>query len=436
MTATPSARSDSAIHLWMVNQYATKPPSVGETRHYLLARSMRPLGVETTILAAESADNPRLADPSRRVRKETRIESTPDVTIAWLPARRYQGNGLGRIINMAGFAVTLLRRGLSPQRHGLTAPDIIVGSNPQPFASLAGWILSRRHRVPFVFEVRDLWPDSLVGILGVSRRHPLVLLFGAIEKFLYRHSAALVGVLNGVGTHARQRVGTAAPAFTWIPNGVALDTLEQPGPLRPPDEEFRVVYAGTHGPPNCMHTLLEAARELQEHPRPDDPKFRFDLYGDGISKPELVKYAQRHHLSSVRFHDPVPKDQVFGLLTEGDALVVLFRKLDLYRYGVSPNKLFDYLAAARPIVLALDSEHDPVTAAGAGLRANAEDATDVADKLRQLAHTPRDERATMGENGRLFAQKNHDMPVLAARYVDVLKGALGPVDASLTAPEN
>ncbi len=411
------------MRLWFVNQYATKAPGVGETRHHLLARSLRAHAIETTILAAEAAEHERLRG-SRRARRATRIEATPDVTFAWLPSRAYTGNGLGRVVNMALYAGTLLRRGMRPARMGVEVPDVVVASNPQPFASLAGWALARRHRARFVFEVRDLWPESLVGILGVSRRHPLVLLFGAIEKFLYRHSDALIGVLPGVGEHARERVGRRAPRFTWIPNGVALADVGEPARLREPDGEFRMVYAGTHGPPNCLHTLLEAARMLMEKAQDGDPEFRFDLYGDGISKPALQRYATEHQLRSVHFHDPVPKDEVPGLLAGGDALLLLFRRLELYRFGVSPNKLFDYLAAGRPIVLALSAEYDPVGLAGAGVTAPAEDPAGYAAAIRAVARAPIELRRAMAANGRRFAQQHHDMSVLGATYARTLRSVV------------
>ena len=410
-----SARSSGRLHVWMVNQYAVKFPGPGGTRHHFLADGMRQHQIDTTIIAGQpdgGATSGAAGQPAE-----------DDVRFVWVPIRAYSGNGLGRILNMTGFAWRVLRLGWRPQRHRLQRPDVVVGSTPQPFAALAAWAVARRHRVPFVFEVRDLWPDSLVAILGVSRFHPLVVVFGAIEKFLYSHSDRIVGVLDGVAEHARLRVGDKMPPTTWVPNGVLLDALPDVTPVRPPGEEFRVLYTGAHGPPNSLDTLLKAAELLQTDDTSGAPRIRFDLYGEGTSKQELMDEAARRRLRNVHFHSPVPKNEVYQLLADADATVLLLPRLDLWKFGISPNKLFDYLGAARPVILAVDSPGDPVTRASAGVKATAQDPDDLAARIRELAAMPLDERRRMGERGRAYVELNHDMPVLAARYAEVIQQA-------------
>lgn len=395
--------------VWMVNHYAKRFPTSGGTRHHFLARGLARHGMDTTILTAQ----PLPAAP---------VSTAEDaaVTFHHVPARPYRGNGIGRMLNMLGFAWGAVRVGWRPARHGVAPPDIVIGSTPHPFAAVAAWVIARKHHVPFLFEVRDLWPESLVAILHLRRWHPVVVALGLVERFLYSHADGLIGVLQGVGDHARMRVGRRAPEAVWIPNGVALELLPDVHPVRAPADGFRVVYTGAHGPPNSLHTLLEAAAILQRDDTDSTLPIRFDLYGDGVVKGRLVEQARRLRLTNVAFHDPVPKDQVYAILDAADATVLLLPRLYLWRFGISPNKLFDYLAAARPTILAVDAPGDPVTAADAGLRATGEDPADLAAKLRELRDLPLAERRAMGERGRAYAAAHHDMPRLADRLARMI----------------
>jgi glycosyltransferase involved in cell wall biosynthesis len=429
--AGSGASATPDLHLWIINQYASSYPQSGWTRHHFLARFMRPCGIATTIVtdAAIRPGGRRAEGSPAESSTGASVSAGPgpdDPRFLWLPTRPYSGNGVGRMINMLGYAWSALRAGLRPSRNGLPAPDVVIGSSPQPFAALAGWLIARRHRVPFVLEIRDLWPESLVAILGVRRYHPIVLLLGAIEKFLYARSDRIVGVLDGVADHVAMRVGRKAPQTTWIPNGVALDVMPEATPLGEPGAEFHVVYAGAHGPPNSLDTLLRAAEllEAEEAADPDAPAFRFDLYGDGAVKSELTAYAERHGLRSVHFHDPVPKDEVFRILAGADAVVLLLPRLYLWRFGISPNKIVDYLAAGRPVILAVDSPGDPVTRAGAGIKATAQDPADLAAKIRRMAALPIEERRAMGERGRAYVREHHDMPILARRLAEVIRDVI------------
>lgn len=438
--------SSTAVELWLINQYATNYPNAGFTRHHLLARAMYPLGIATTIFAAaNSGPHKQKAASGERI-PPIRLETTLDTRFAWLPARDYTGNGLGRIINMVGFGVTVVRRGWSPGQHGLPTPDAVIGSDPQPFATFAGWVLARRHRVPFILEVRDIWPESLVDILGVPRYHPLVMLFDQMEKFLYRHSTAIVGILPGVGDHVRERVGRRTPPFLWVPNGAAIDpvdeapsgaanadrgahadadTSQEPGetpntvsdvavgqdPAPSTPHEFTIVYAGAHGPPNSMETIVEAAR-LLETSSDTSTRFRFDFYGSGVSKEALMAEVRSHGMRSVHFHDSVPKSEVVDLVRKADASIINFHRLNLYRFGVSPNKVFDYLAAGRPVIIGLEAPHNPIELGNAGVLARPDDPQDMVRAIRSLAAMSPAERDELGRNGQRYVRgkPRHDRP--------------------------
>lgn len=402
------------LRLWVINQYAAQFPGPGLTRHHFLAGAMRQQDVTTTIVA----DKPELRGDADR---SPRVEDAEGTRFVWLRTPAYQGNGLRRVVNMFDFVRGAIRWGWRRREDG---PDVVLGSSPQLFAALAGWILAKRHRVPFVLEVRDLWPESFVAILGLPRRHPLVIVLGVIEKFLYRRSDRIVGVLSGVGDYVRMRVGDRGAPVTWIPNGVPLATWPPATPVPDDGDEFRVVYAGSHGPPNGMMTLLQAAEWLQQHPDPASRPIRFDLYGGGVQKQQLIAYAGKHSLDAVHFHDPVPRTAVIDILAGADALTAVLPSLYLYRFGTSLNKMFDYLAAGRPIVMATDEPDNIVDRSRAGVTASTGSPEEFARALRRVAGMTADERQQMGDAGVAYVREHHDMAVLGATLADVLRQAV------------
>ncbi|MBK5283685.1 MAG: glycosyltransferase family 4 protein [Nitrospiraceae bacterium] len=407
--------SDS-VHLWIVNQYAIKANQAGGTRHHTFAHYMKDAGIETTIIAADSRHDGDDLEATK-VARPLRVENLGDARFLWLRKKSYNGNGVGRVISMLNFSMKVVYRCWSPERNDVPRPDVIIGSSPHLFAALAGWILAKRHRVPFVLEVRDLWPKSLESLLGLNRHHPLIMLMGAIEIFLYRRSSLIIGLLPGMSVHVSLRAGASAADVVWIPNGVDLHSHPDAAPIRD-SHDFTLIYTGAHGVPNSLHTVLDAARLLQESGErtPHGGSFRFEFFGEGICKSDLMAYARLHDLRHVTFHAAVPKSEVFGILSKADGLLLPGLSTTLYEYGISPNKLFDYFAVGRPVLFGLSLPHNPVSEASAGLTVLPESPKALMETIKTLSRMSLSDRQIMGENGRAFVEQNHDSKRLAARY--------------------
>ena len=195
-----------------------------------------------------------------------------------------------------------------------------------------------------------------------------------------------------------------------------MEELGQPT-RRVEDGPLVVTYAGAHGPVNALDTVLDTAAALG---RTQPGRWEFRLIGDGVEKLRLESRAASEGIASIRFLDPVPKSEIYALLDEADIFVLPLTRGELFRHGVSPNKLFDYMATGRPIVYAVDSSNDPVTECGAGIRVPPEDPSAMADALKQLQALAADERFAMGMRGRRYAADNHDLHALAARLEKVL----------------
>lgn len=411
-------KADKSLSVWMINQYALAPDQAGGTRHYNLAYYLQEQDVEVTILASSldysSQREQRLSDGQQSLSQHEQ-----GVKYVWLQTPPYQGNGAGRVKNMLAFLQAVTRWQPEP---GTPHPDVIIGSSPHLFSGLAAYLLARRYRVPFVLEIRDIWPKSMTELLGVSPQHPFILTLSALEKFLYQRADLIVGVLQGVGRHASRVAGHSVP-FLWLPNGVNLK--HYPAEITEPQSNigtFSVMYTGAHGVPNSLDTALEAARLLQDG---GQDHIQFTFVGDGVSKAGMMAWTQQHQLRNVQFADPVPKQEIPYILAQADALLLLQRDVTLYRDGISPNKLFDYFAAAKPVLIALNSPFNAVADAQAGLTIPPEDPQALADALVQLSQTPEAERRAMGARGRAYVQEHHDMRGLAHRLGNALWALAG-----------
>ena len=398
--------------VWILNHYAQVPGGAGGTRHYNLARHLLSYGWKSSIIAASvelNTGTQRLAANEMK-----RITDFDGVTFLWVRTPRYKGNSGGRIKNMLVYSIRVLFNSVVD---GLDRPDVIVGSSVHPFAAWSGAILARRFKVQFIFEVRDLWPQTLID-MGRLRPDGLVTkLLQMLEKWLY-HRAARIIVLLPKASDYIVPLGVAANKIVWIPNGVDLTSYHETHIL-PAHAKFTLMYFGAHGQANGLDCLLKAMFELKKLPQGDRVHLR--IIGDGPLKPALQNLARDLELNNVEFEEPVPKQQIPALAAEADGFVISVPDLpQLYRYGISPNKLFDYFAAAKPIIIASSATNNPVEEAGAGITVPPGDPVALAKAIAELVALPTHQRAAMGREGRAYVEKHHDYSILAAKFSAVL----------------
>lgn len=406
--------------VWIVNHYAQAPSGPGGTRHHSLARHLQLHGWQTLLLSGSCEHNTgrQRLHPSER----QRLECCEGVDVLWLRvAGEPSSGGWRRFATMLSFAITLLR----PSRtRGLPRPDVVIGSTVHPFAALAACLLARRHRVPFVFEVRDLWPLTLVAMGAIRAGGPVDRGLAWLERWL-AHRAARIFVLMPGGIAYYQALGIPSSRLLWLPNGAELPATP-PAALRVQPHPFQLLYCGAHGPANALETVLDAMADLQGRGvGPDQLILR--LIGEGSSKAALQQRAQTLGLSAVRFEPAVPKQALAALSAEADAFVVAMQPLpELYRYGISFNKLFDYFLAGRPVVSASCAAHDPVLGADAGLLVPAGDSCALADAIDRLRQLPHEDRQRLGANGRAYLEAHHAYPLLAQRLARALDALVTP----------
>lgn len=303
---------------------------------------------------------------------------------------------------------------------GVREADVVVATSPQFLCAVGGWVLSRILGVPYVLEIRDLWPQSIVEVGALSARHPLVLGLEQVERFLYREADLLVSVTDSF-CEVWRRQGIDPAKMRVVKNGVDLRLFEP----RPRDEEqraslglqgkFIVSYIGTHGMAQRLDTLLDAAALLQ-----DDPEIHVLLVGEGAERERLVARAWAQRLTNVTLLGQQPREAIPGLVAASDLVAVLLRRAELFE-KVIPSKMFEIMGSARPMVLGVRGEAEALLRdAGAGWVVPPEDPAALADAIRRAKADP-DECRRRGEAGRAYVIEHYDRDVLARRYLDELQ---------------
>ena len=344
-------------------------------------------------------------------------------TVRTLP---YSSNGVARVGNWVSFAVTSFVRGVRAR-----PLDLVYGSSPHLIAAASAWAISKVRRVPFMLEIRDVWPQVLVD-MGTLREQSLVFrALSALELFLSRRAAHVVYMAEGVAEHLRG-LGVPDERMTFIPNGADADDFRPSADREVLRERYGfsevvAIYAGAHGPANDLDLLLDAAKVFGS-----GGGVNVVFVGDGVEKERLCRRAEAERITNVRFLDPVPKNEIPDLLAAADIGVHCLADVELFRRGVSPNKLFDYMAAGLPVITNTPGVcSDFVNASGGG---RAVEPTGIGLALSELAELCHDDRAELGHRGRTYLEATRSRTAMAERLQGVLD-SLSPLAAINTTQE-
>ena len=407
------------MRLLLVNHYAGSLRHGMEFRPFYLAREWRRLGHAVLVVAASES---HLRSVAPRVQGAGTHEQIDGVDYLWLRTPAYRGNGVGRVLNIAVFCLRLAARAGRLARE--FRPDVVIASSTYPMDIWPARRIARIAGARLVHEVHDLWPLSPVELGGLSPRHPFIRVCQAAEDTACRDADVVVSMLPRVHEHLRAR-GLDLRKLHIVPNGVLVDEWSEPA--APLDAALAahidaaraegrtvVVYAGAHGIANALDSLLDAAALLRDEP------FAFVLVGDGAERTRLAARVAAEGLARVRLFEPIAKGQIPSLLARADIAYVGLQRVPIFRFGIAPNKLMDYMMSGCAVLCAIEAGNDPVSDAGCGITVQPESAPAIADGLRRLAALAPAERAAMGARGRDYVRRHHDWPVLARRFVEAV----------------
>lgn len=402
-------------NLWILNHYAVGPRSSGGTRHYDLARELTAHNWDVTIFAS-SFEHQSRKDPHLQPKERRREECINGVRFVWVKTPPYYQNDLRRAWNMVVYAARTIRYGSRQQR-----PDVVIGSSVHPLAACAGCALAKRNQCPFVFEVRDLWPQTIVDMGRYQDSHPIVQSLRRVERFLYRQARKIIVLLPKAADYITNRYGVDQEKILWLPNGV--DLTRYSSQKLPLDDRLEglfaglsgkriIAYTGAHGQANSLDAIVGAAEILQHQ---GERKLHFLLVGDGPEKPRLQRLAGEKNLLNLTFLDPVPKEFVPAILERVDAGLLPLEDSPVFRWGISPNKLFDYMAAALPVFLLCKlAPANPVELSGGGMVLPSGDPQTLANVLLEVTIHPESLRR-MGQKARTYVEKEHAISILGRR---------------------
>jgi glycosyltransferase involved in cell wall biosynthesis len=392
--------------LILINHYASIPRWPGPTRNFDFAASLVNRGWQVQLLSC------RFNHYLRGYLKEPPAKEA-GVCLKWVWSTPYQGNSILRELNILIFSFTSFWRGL------FLSAGAVVTVTPPLESAFCGWLLARVKRVPFVLDVEDLWPDSIIG-MGFQNKFVIGWL-RFLERFLYRHADHILAVAAEMEEYLI-RHGVPASKITMIPLGANLPaeiSNQKRNEIRArygwSATEVVAVYVGAHGPANALETLLKAAQVL-----PEESPLKIVLFGDGSDKPRLCKLLSALKLSNICIEDPVAPEKVPEILQAADIGIASLKNTDVFK-TVRPNKLYEYMAVGLPVVCCIAGEAGRlVEEAGSGIQVRPEDYTDLAKVLQKLT-ADGSYRRELGANGCHYVRAFGDRVQLAARMGEVLE---------------
>jgi len=408
----------SSKNIWILNHYAISPDMPGGTRHYDIAKELVKRGFNVTIFASgfDHVTKKYLKVSSKELFRE---ETYDGVRFVWLNTFPYTKNDWRRIVNMISYAFRVFKASKKFEK-----PDAIIGSSMHFFAPLAGWWLAKRYKARFIFEIRDLWPRTAIDMGALKENSLIAKLLYSWERFMCEKAEKIIVLMPNIEYFSK--IGISREKIIWIPNGVDMERFETDIPIdenlevfkvfKKYQDKFKVIYAGAHGPANGLELVIETAELLKNF-----EDVQFILIGDGVEKEKLIKLAKEKKLTNVTFLPPVPKKFIPTVLKKGDLLFFCLRSMDVYKYGISLNKLFDYLASGKPIIMAGDASNKIIEEAGAGIIVPPGNPELLADGILNIKNLPVEERSRMGLNGREYVEKYYDIKKLAEKLVEELR---------------
>lgn len=405
-----------------VSQYF--PPEMGApaARASELAAHWAQAGHEVSVLTGFPNHPTGVVPPEwrPRLRRLTYHENIGrvDVFRTWLwplPNRKAHE----RMRNYASFCLSAALRGMAIPR-----PDVVIASSPQLLVGLSGWWIAFTRQIPFVFEVRDLWPESLSAV-GVGDENSLLHhTLGKVAKFLYQRSDRIVVVTPAFKEHLVRLWRVPAEKIAVVENGVETG-LFAPAPAAAnqalrgelgAEGKFLICYIGTMGMAHGLETLLDAAAQLQRQ----ESNAQFLLVGEGAEKARIKALAQSRGLANVCFLNQQPREKIPAFISASDACLVLLKKTDVFK-TVIPTKMLEFMSCARPVILGVDGQaRQIVEAAGAGLVIEPENAEGLANAINQLAAN-RELGAVLGQKGREYILQHFSRGKTAEKYIGVLQ---------------
>lgn len=406
------------MNIIIIDHYAGSPFLGMEFRPYYLGKEWVKMGHQVTIIGASFSH-------LRKVQPILGEETIEGIKYIWIKTNKYSGNGVGRLISMLIFVTKLYFKAKRLAKK--INPDVVIASSTYPLDIYPARKISKLvkdKKSKLIYEVHDLWPLSPMELGGYTPKHPFIKVMQAAEDYAFKNVDAVVSILPKAFPHMSDH-GLSKEKFFYIPNGIVVEDWINPFPLDLKHHEliqnlhlqnkFIVGYAGAHGTANSLQAIIDAVARIEIN------NVALVLVGTGQEKNDLIKYVKEKEIKNVYFIAPINKLMIPSLLKEMDVLYVGLQKQSLFRFGISPNKIFDYMMASKPIIQAIEAENNLVRDADCGIDVEPECVDEIANAILEIQALSEEDRRRMGENGYNFVLKNHTYDILGKRFINIMK---------------
>ncbi|MAZ47788.1 MAG: hypothetical protein CME65_04455 [Halobacteriovoraceae bacterium] len=391
--------------IWIISHFAGSPAHGMVYRPYYLGKNFSQLN-ETTRIFASSFSHVRNLNPN--VEGFFSEELIDGIIYTWIRnIKYYPSNKILRFSSLALFCISLLILPIWK----FEKPKVIVVSSPSIFPIFNGWLWSKIFRCKLIFEVRDLWPESLIQLGNIKRTHPVVILIKLMERFAYKVCDICIAVMPTAHDYFSAE-GLNLKKLNIIPNGTEDSELISSELSIELPEGFIVGFAGAVGNANNLDLMIDTAKQIE------DNSVQFVIVGHGEEKSRLKEKARILNLKNIHFYDSIPKSEIPALLNQFDLCFISLKYTQLFDYGVSPNKLFDYMLARKPIVYCINSGNSPVLDARCGVEVRENSPKLVSKAILNLKNEGIDKLRELGNNGYDYVIKFHSYDSLSRDYLE------------------
>ena len=398
-------------NIWIINQYCGSIFHGMNFRSWYFAKELKKKGHCPHIISASFS---HLLFKFPATNGKFTFENVEDIPFTWVKVAKYSGSqSIGRVLVMIQFMINLI---FLPKKK-LQKPDVIIVSSLSPLPIVSAYFWSKKYKAKLLFEVRDIWPLSLIEIGGFSKLNPLVLFFGWFEKFAYKRADKVISVLPNAKPHMESR-GMNKDKFIHIPNGFNMEEMKKSKDLDKsiadliPKNKFIVGYTGSLGASNAMEYLIKASNYLE-----NNENIHFLIFGKGQHLEKLKNNAK----NNVSFLGEIDKSQIQSAISFFDVCYIGWHNHSLYRFGISPNKIFDYMYSGKPIIHSVNTSNDIVQIAEAGISLEPENPREITNKIIEISKMENEILKKWGENGKKYVKENHTYSHLTQLLISTIK---------------
>lgn len=405
-------------NIWYISKCANLDYFIG-ARPFHFSEQFVKLGYPTTLFCSSTIHSNSKIDSVKYVNQKDK-NIINGINVIWLSTPNYNSTtSFMRVWSWIVFELKVLFHGFKQP----IKPNIIIVSSIPLFSIFSGFIFAKLYGAKLVFEVRDIWPLTIVESSSFTKSNPFIYMLSLVEKFAYKVADIVVGTMPNLKEHIVNTV-TKKVKVSCIPQGLKIEEYEHEEEVDNryleqyfPNGKFIITYAGTIGRTNALETLVEAAQKIYTI----DKSIHFVIIGNGEYKSKLVNMTEG--IQNIVFPPPLHRTKILQVLKKSDVLYDSVKKNNIYKFGLSRNKWIDYMYSGKPMLVSYHGYVSMVNEADCGIVVPPEDVDKLVSGIISLKSKSKEELEKMGNNGRSWIVEHREFSKLAQEYIDIIENS-------------